>query len=144
MSYRLCWLFASKQLAQPVWHIPLLRAQWKTPYDGKSNCPKHVEFHSKNKFQKLVQLVGFIIRNLLRCTVTWTSWNFQNKCMRQKSALIELPPPLFGSRHQTVLCEMKLSQHGTDIHRWEQTSDGTSARRILGMRSYVARSKHLD
>jgi hypothetical protein len=29
------------------------------------NCPKHVEFHSKNKFEKLVHLVGFIIRNLL-------------------------------------------------------------------------------
>ena len=26
------------------------------------HCPKHVEFHSKNKFEKLVYLVGFIIR----------------------------------------------------------------------------------
>ena len=26
------------------------------------NCPKHVEFYSKNKFKKLVHLVGFIIR----------------------------------------------------------------------------------
>jgi len=26
------------------------------------NCPKYVEFHSKNKFEKLVHLVGFIIR----------------------------------------------------------------------------------
>jgi len=26
------------------------------------NCPKHVEFYSKNKFEKLVHLVGFIIR----------------------------------------------------------------------------------
>jgi len=25
------------------------------------NCPKHVEFHFKNKFEKLVHLVGFII-----------------------------------------------------------------------------------
>jgi hypothetical protein len=25
---------------------------------------KHVEFHSKNKFEKLAHLVGFIIRNL--------------------------------------------------------------------------------
>jgi hypothetical protein len=25
------------------------------------NCPKHVEFYSKNKFEKLVHLVGFII-----------------------------------------------------------------------------------
>jgi len=27
------------------------------------NCPKHAEFYSKNKFEKLVHLVGFIIRN---------------------------------------------------------------------------------
>jgi hypothetical protein len=25
-------------------------------------CPKHVEFYSKNKFEKLVHLVGFIVR----------------------------------------------------------------------------------
>ena len=34
----------------------------KTPYDGHTNCPKHVEFYSKNKFEKLVHLVSFIIR----------------------------------------------------------------------------------
>jgi len=28
--------------------------QWKTPDDGQRNCPKHVEFYSKNKFEKLV------------------------------------------------------------------------------------------
>jgi len=40
----------------------LLCIQWKTPDDGHRNCPKHVEFYSKNKFEKLVHLVGFIIR----------------------------------------------------------------------------------
>jgi len=30
--------------------------------DGQRNCPKHVVFYSKNKFEKLVHLVGFIIR----------------------------------------------------------------------------------
>ena len=34
----------------------------KTPDDGQRNCPKHVEFCSKNKFEKLVHLVAFIIR----------------------------------------------------------------------------------
>ena len=34
----------------------------KTPDDGQRNCPKHVEFYSKNKLEKLVHLVGFIIR----------------------------------------------------------------------------------
>jgi hypothetical protein len=26
------------------------------------NCPKHIEFYSKNKSEKLVNLIGFIIR----------------------------------------------------------------------------------
>ena len=43
-------------------HIPLLCVQWKTPDDGQRNCPKHVEFYSKNKFEKLVPLFHFIIR----------------------------------------------------------------------------------
>ena len=30
----------------------------------------YVEFRSKNKFEKLVHLVGFIVRNLPRCMVT--------------------------------------------------------------------------
>ena len=34
----------------------------KTPDDGQRSCPKHAEFYSKNKFEKLVHLVGFIIR----------------------------------------------------------------------------------
>jgi hypothetical protein len=32
----------------------------KTPDDGQRNCPKHAEFHSKNEFEKLVHLGGFI------------------------------------------------------------------------------------
>jgi hypothetical protein len=79
--------------SKPVWHIPLLCVQWKTADDGQRNCPKHVEINCKNTFEKLVHLVGFIIRiyhdarspehqfitmhgplniNLSRCTVTWT------------------------------------------------------------------------
>ena len=34
----------------------------KTPDDGQRNCPKHAEFYFKNKFEKLVHLVGFTIR----------------------------------------------------------------------------------
>jgi hypothetical protein len=62
----------SQAVSKPVWHIPLLCVQWKTD-DGQRNCPKHVEFHSKKKIEKLVHLVCFIIRNLSRCTVTRTS-----------------------------------------------------------------------
>jgi len=49
-------------------HKPLLCVQWKTPVDGQRNCPKHVEFYSKNKFEKLVHLVGFITRKKLEKT----------------------------------------------------------------------------
>jgi len=49
-------------VSKPVWHIPLLCVLWKNPDDGQRNCPKHVEFYSKNKLEKLGLLVGFIIR----------------------------------------------------------------------------------
>ena len=55
-----------------VWHIPLLCAQWKTPDGGQRNRPKHVEFHSKFYFEKLVHLVCFIIRDfIIRNICTW-------------------------------------------------------------------------
>jgi len=37
--------------------------QWKPPDDGQRNYTKHVEFYSKNKFEKVGHLVGFIIRS---------------------------------------------------------------------------------
>jgi len=49
----------SKQSAKPVWHIS---TAVYTPDNGQKICPKQVEFYSKNKFEKLVHLVGFIIR----------------------------------------------------------------------------------
>jgi len=42
-----------------VYHLCV---QWKTPGDGQRNCPKYVEIYSTNKFEKLVNLVGFIMR----------------------------------------------------------------------------------
>jgi len=53
--------------------FPLYIQQWymsykfavcrvKTPDDGQRKSPKHVVFYFKNKFEKLVHLVGFIIR----------------------------------------------------------------------------------
>jgi len=40
----------------------LLCIQYYTPDDGQKTCPEHVELYSKNKFEKLVHFVGFIIR----------------------------------------------------------------------------------
>ena len=50
----------------------------KAPDDGRRNRPKHIEFYSKNKFEKLVNLVGFIIRiyhdaRLPECQISRTS-----------------------------------------------------------------------
>jgi len=60
---------------------PYLCVQRKTRDDWQKNCPKHVEFHSKNKFEKLVRLVGFITRNLCcslcqeaRCKYHFGTW----------------------------------------------------------------------
>ena len=39
----------------------------KTPDDGQRNSPKHAQLHSKNKFEKLVHLVVFILR--YTCTI---------------------------------------------------------------------------
>jgi hypothetical protein len=58
----------------------------KTRDEGQRNCPKHVEFHFQNKFEKLVHLVGFIIRKLVtmhghmsvkRLENIWTRCNFK-------------------------------------------------------------------
>ena len=43
----------------------LLRVQCQTPDDGRRYCPKHVESYSKNKFEKVVLLVGFIVKRFL-------------------------------------------------------------------------------
>jgi len=29
----------SQAVSKPLWHIPLLYVQWKTPDDGQRNCP---------------------------------------------------------------------------------------------------------
>jgi len=40
----------------------VLCVQRKAPDDGQKNCLKLVEFNPKNKFEKSVNFVGFIIR----------------------------------------------------------------------------------
>ena len=66
MSYR----FAACKLSENLY--VLLCVQRKTPDDGQRNCPKHVEFYSKNKFEKLVHLVRFIIRIYMTLKITFT------------------------------------------------------------------------
>jgi len=58
---RTSWSY-SQAVNKLVWHIPLLCVQWKTPDYGHRNCPKMQSFIPKINFEKLVHLVGFIIR----------------------------------------------------------------------------------
>ena len=53
---------AHKLSANLYGHTPLLCVQRITLDDGQRNCPKHREFYSKNKFEKLVHQFGFVIR----------------------------------------------------------------------------------
>ena len=86
MSYRLCWLLASKQSVLTVKTVHtasgtchtgytdcllassqhnlygmylMLYVQSWTPDDGRRDRPKHVECYFKKKFEKLMHLVGF-------------------------------------------------------------------------------------
>jgi hypothetical protein len=59
---------------QTCWHIPLLSLQRITPDDGQRNFLKPVEFHFQNKFEKLVHLVGFIIRKFVTMHGHMNEW----------------------------------------------------------------------
>jgi hypothetical protein len=56
--------------------------QYLTPDDGQKTCPKLVEFHSKNKFEKLVHFFGFIIRKITRNSfIKAVSWNLDGRIL---------------------------------------------------------------
>jgi len=63
----------SQAVSKPVWHIPLLCVQWKTPDGGQSNWPKYVEFYPRNKFWEISAYSWFCYMTLSRCTVSWIS-----------------------------------------------------------------------
>jgi len=59
---------------KPVRNIPLLCVQWKTPDDGQKNCPKHVEFYPKNKFEKLVHLTYLLTYSMVQSPSWAADW----------------------------------------------------------------------
>jgi hypothetical protein len=69
----------------------------KTPDDGQRNCPKHVEFYSKNKFEKLVRLLGFITRTDPYIEVTYSPTTNQQQTDAVESFLIS--PHSFSHPH---------------------------------------------
>ena len=69
----------------------LLCIQYLTPDDGQKTCPKRVEFYSKNKFEKLVHLIGFIIR-IIVFSYCWSSISAPFMGL-QGSTTYKSPPP---------------------------------------------------
>jgi len=76
---QVCWQFASRIRTEPVpswscsqavsktvWHIPLLRVQWKTPDDGQRKCPNYVEFYLKKYILEISASSWFYYKNSFR------------------------------------------------------------------------------
>ena len=100
----------SQAVSKPVWHTPLLCVQWKTADDGQRNCPKHVEFYSRNKFEKLVHLVGFIIRTQKpSCNDVLHNWCFPPNHIRTMPHSINKMPPISKSYEYNVKCSNNLT-----------------------------------
>ena len=75
----------------------------ETPDDGHRNCPKHVEFYSKNKIWEISASGWFYYKNLSRCTVTWKS----DSCYLYSVYFVSHRPHVSGmfvAHHQDVYC----------------------------------------
>ena len=70
-------------------NLPLLGEQLKNPNDGQRNCPKHVEFHSKNKFEKIYHFCVYSEKLLMMDRGSVRNMqsfipkiNFRNQCIQ--------------------------------------------------------------
>ena len=66
-----------------------VRTVKKKTGDGQRNCPKHVEFHSKNKFEKLVHLVGSITRKSWGCGEALLCELLQRQCYNYRTSGVQ-------------------------------------------------------
>jgi hypothetical protein len=73
-----------------MWHIPFAVYKVLNSDDGQKTCLKHVEFHFKNKLEKLVHLVGFIVRISFTHSLTWL-W-IEVSVQNERSAAVPLVP----------------------------------------------------
>jgi len=55
-------LYTQLAVSKPVWHIPMLCVYSENPLMMDRGTVRNMQFYSKNRFEKLVHLVGFIIR----------------------------------------------------------------------------------
>ena len=90
----------------PVWHKPLLCVQWKTPDDGQKNSPKHVEFYSINKFEKLVYIFGFILRSYHDARSPERQISPYNSLYNNSYVLLQCHRLLYPVYCSTWICEL--------------------------------------
>jgi len=99
--------------------------QWETPDDGQRNRPKHVEFYSKNKFEKLVHLAGFIIgiyhdawspERQISVTCLWLQLSKFASCLHECCAAATKKVSLMTTRTQNV------QSLGNSITIWDQVN----------------------
>jgi hypothetical protein len=74
LGWNILILLASCQQTCITYTIPMCRVKNYLWWTEELSETYRVSF--QNKFEKLVRLIGFIIRNLSRCTVTWTTHLF--------------------------------------------------------------------
>ena len=55
----------SKAVYKPVWHIPLLSVEWMNSWWWTEEMSETCRVSCQNKFEKLVHLFGFIIKNVI-------------------------------------------------------------------------------
>jgi len=77
--------------------IAMCTVRKKNPNDGQRNCPKHVEIYSKNKFEKLVRLVGFIIR------IYHDAWSPERQILQTNVNLQLLEEQVLGKKNVSTL-----------------------------------------
>ena len=114
----------TQAVRKPVWLISLLCVQWKTPDDGQRNCPKHVEFNSKNKFKILVHLIWFIIkiyhdaRSPEHQTVSHMGHNpiFANPCLYCTNTLMFHTNLRNSPIEMVLLYNLRINKHS--MQRW--------------------------
>ena len=110
----------ARKLSANLYDIYHCCVHWNTPDDGQRNCPKHVEFYSKNKFEKLVHLVGFIIRICYKPSMNvllmWTDQNLKNALQFKFRNNVELST-CSGGNFKTC-CQQSVAQYCWRNGKW--------------------------
>ena len=122
----------SQAVSKPVWHIPLLCVQWKTPDDGQRKCPKHLEFYSENKFEKLVPSSWFYYKNVSALHGAVCTTSRHGDFTPRKGLLVWIqqtagwPSQLVRTERRRIYCHWREPSSG---------SPGSSVRSLLALLS---------